>query len=82
MVLYTEECIPQGQDPSNSMGYQRFTKKEVPLRPTVLELRGSFLRNSKGTGKNPETLNGKITIPCPQHQGLCTADKMHPVTTG
>ena len=42
---------------------------------------GSFLLGSNGTARNPETLDGKISIPCPQHQGLCTADKVYPVTT-
>ena len=46
-----------------------------------VQQRGSFPWDSKGTGLNSSTLGRKISIPCPQHQGLCRAYKMHPVTT-
>ena len=64
MKHYTENCIPQGQDPLHFMASPRYIKNN-PLEANTIQYRTCQLWDFQGTGQDSETPSGKVHIPCP-----------------
>ena len=76
----TEGCILQRQDTPNLL-VTLGTWRRGATKIHSFQHRVCNLWNSKRTSQDTETLGKKIPISCPEHQGLHTTHKMHPIKT-
>ena len=72
---------PTGAGTPKFYGLPKIHKAGVPQRPIVSSRGAVSYETAKELAGILKPLGREITIQCPEHQVLCTADEEHPTST-
>ena len=76
MKTYKRGCIPQVLASQDSMGCQK-CKRQESHSDQLFQEEVQFPMKQQRTGQNLKTTGEKVSIQCPEHQGLCrTAENL------